>query len=486
MKNDYKIPLVGVLCLTFSVFVLLLMGLNANTLPDYSYHLHEIWAISEGNFLSSPFVQGFQFFHYGLPFSLAGALIFPLFGELTLVVLSGVAFILLFFASRKVYRHFVSERVANICAFFSVMNPGTYAFVLGGTIPFLWGIVFGMFSLGFFLDGEKWKSSFSGILTVVTHPLAVLIFPCLFFVEDIRKRFLEWVKVYSPTILLSFGMLAIFFGLLSGMYAGGGPNPHFVYRLPFLLGVLVLSFGLMKKTRWLSGLTLGGVMVWFSLSFVGVWFPMNYFGRPAFALGLLLIPFVVQKWTTIPVKRRKKLYLGFYCSLIFISTLLPLSAPGVQSEMTNENEIAENVSKIVGSEPVYLASRGEEFYQLPRENVRFVNKGVIRWSSSENLERFLKTIENENVSYVVYNGSFPYHDVENIFTEVYQKDNFYVLKFVGENNYSLETIPENKYLTDAKREENIWAVTKLQEEFSGILEENWLNALETRIEFENL
>ena len=379
MDRNLKILSIG-LSLAFSVFVLFLMSSYTHSLPDYSYHLHKIWVISEGHFLSSPFAGGLQLFKYGFPVCLFGAFIYPIFGEVTLVILSLAALVLLFFASKKVYSHFVSDEKAKICAFFSVMNPGTFAFVLGGTVPFLWAVAVGMFSLGFFLDNKMWESFFLGVFTVFIHPLGIFVFLILFFFKDMRNRFLDWFKVYFPPVLLSLVILIQFFGFLSGFHYSGGFEINHLLRLPFLMVVLVLTYVFRDGNRRLVGIAFIGILVSSLLYFFGFNFPMAYVLRPTFVFVLFLIPFIFQKWMDVSLGRRK-LILGGYCVVVLFSVLFqPVAAPGMQKSLEEENEVAADVSQIVENDSVFLASRGEEFYELPRENVEFVNSGVIRWA----------------------------------------------------------------------------------------------------------
>jgi len=408
--------------------------------PDYPFHLHNIWAVHDGNALVSPFLSGgsHAIYRYGLPVNVMGAALFPVLQEHSVSFLIVLSLPLLWVSSKKVFEHFVDGKIAMMAATLAVMNPLTYGYVLAATLPFLWATVFGFFSLYLFLEGKKWPAVVIGVLAIVTHPLSALLFASILL---IKPDYRTWLGTYLIPMGVFLIQMAIFFGLFTNIYTGEmGLSTHFLYRLPLLAGALTVAALVKRDTRMLSGTALAGTGLWAGLGLIGFWIPLHYFERPAFFILLLLTPFMLKM--AVDNLHGKKQYLIpiVALGLVFTGAYIQLDL-GVSHEPTDleNDETRRTIADIVENEYVYYGSRGPDLYELPRfENVKFSNTGKFpHQEPPENVEEYLEKLEEQNASYVLIHGETPDNaHIEKVdFPLIYEDGKLKLYEVKVEDNY---------------------------------------------------
>ncbi len=410
---------------------------------DYPYHMHNIWAASKGFLVSDPFLSGGAHLtlRYGGPIILLGAAVYPIFGEFTAALLLAAAVPSLWYSAKKVYKHFSKSRIAEIAALGAVLNPFTM-YYCSCLLPFIWGVVFALGSIHFYLEGRTYLAVFLGLITVITHPLAIFLFLALLLVH---QNFRKWLKTYCIPLAAFGTMFTIFWGI-PNLTSGGHdifPLTLTILNIGILTSALVGTFLIKKETRILSGLALLVLISWSIGSVFGLWFPKPYLNRIGFSILLMLMPFLIKsaasKITVPPISPIK------YVSAVPILAIL-IGSGVYAGPLTTSPDNADAYLKLpdeiltpLQESYVLYASDGSALYELPKLGVRFTNTGRNSYAQiPENAEAYAQMVEMENASFILiyedYN-EFPgrVEAEENIIQElgyplIYSQDNIKIYK----------------------------------------------------------
>lgn len=417
---------------------------------DYPFHMHNIWAVSKGFLVSDPFLSGGAHLtlRYGGPIILLGAAIYPILGKFTAAFLLAAAVPAVWYSAKKVYGHFSNSKIAEISALVAVLNPFTI-YYCSCLLPFVWGVVFALWSVHFYLDGRAHLAVFLGLITVITHPLAIFLFLTLLLVhQNLRK----WLKVFFIP-LVGFG--AMFTALWGIPNLTGGA--HHVYPLALsilnigiLISSLLAAFFIKRETRIFSGLAMFITISWSVSGIFGLWFPIAYLHRIGFLVILVLMPFLIKSAAgkisvpTISVIR--------YISALPVLTIL-IGSGVYAGPLTNSPDNADAYLKLpdnilipLQKNYVLYASDGSALYELPKLGVKFANAGRNSYAPiPENARAYAQMVETENASFIlIYEGynEFPLRveAEENMIRElgyplIYCKDNIKI--------YETHLAPEN-------------------------------------------
>jgi hypothetical protein len=399
-------------------------NLTLNT--DYPFHLHNIWALTRGHFGLNPFIGGGSrlTLTYGGPPLLLGALLYPILGVYTVAVLMLLALPLLWHFSLRVFHKLTTRRIAKYAVLVALLNPLTLNFFLAAKMPFLWGTVFGMASLGFYLERKPALAALTGVLAIITHPLSVFLLAAILL---LKFNPVDWLKVYLPVCVV-VALQALFLFGIPGI-GGGGETLH-IPKTVFLTGTLVALIVIRRNSRVpcaLSLLVLASAVV---AALFGATIPSVYFERIAWFVLLVSAPFLVK--LALPRLRLLTTVLPpFAAFLILLFWMRPLIAPSfafVDNPAVYENLIADNQTvQELQNGYVRYSGDGSALYILPRAGIRFSNTGVEipDFHPYENVDEYYESLLRENASFVlIYMGS-PEEEylIELDFPLVYSREN---------------------------------------------------------------
>lgn len=353
-RAHFKLAIV-VCTILYALVIFHIFTRNLVVDTDYPFHLHNIWAASNGFLLNDPFLNGGGHLPlaYGAIPTLTGVLLYPLLGIYTVAALLAVAAPVLWYLSRKVFEYIASKRVAWLSTTILVLNPFTVYLFLSAKLPFLWGICLALGSILLHLRGKNLLASLLGVAAIATHPLVVcLLGASLLLTRDLRG----WLKPYSlPLAVFSLQLLFLFQFTPSG--------------LPALL--------------------------------------VTYIDRLIFLFLLLLVPLMVKKVESI---KRVGPTLGVRCALV-VSVLAIFSAgvvcarPPMLDNPEAYGELPEGVVENLKLGQVRYASDGSALYILPKLGVKFSNAGQEVFEV-ENVDAaaYAKRLKGENALYILVYG----------------------------------------------------------------------------------
>lgn len=421
---------IGLSCLFVTGFVIvLLFSYNLTVNPDYSFHLHEIWAVFKGFYTLDPYISGGShiLFKYGYIANLLGAALFPLLGKYTVAFLISASLPPLWLSAKKVFEQFYDREKARTGAYLVILNPLTISYVLASTLPFLWGVVFAFSSIYFFLTNKNWQALTLAIVAVFTHPLSAFLLISLLLAEPDYDR---WGKIYSLPIGIFLIQLSIFFGLFSNFWTSKGLlafHPVHYFRVLILALALAASYLAWERTRNLSR---GGLIVlggWLCLGLLGFWIPIQYFDRLGFLIFLLLIPLILKNGME-KLGKRQFLIVPLVIGISLSGVAVQFSISEDDDPKCYENkDTRKTIRGIVENRYVHYASDGSALYQLPKlENIKFSNAGKEHYSPlPENADEYKNSLLRENVSYVlVYKQSPEENFIEQLeLPRVFSRDN---------------------------------------------------------------
>lgn len=362
---------------------------NLTYWPDYSFHLHNIWAVSKGFLAHDPFLAGGAHMPlaYGAPVTFLGVLVYPLLGAYTVGFLLILAAPLLWFSSRKVFEHLVERKTATVGALVALLNPFTMYLFLTAKLPFIWGLCFALMSIHFYYGRKWWLASGLGALAVITHPMAIFFLGAPILLD---RKPVRWLKANFVPSAIFFVQLMLLFGISSSPH----PEVH-VLNVMFLAGALAIVLWL-RRDCWLLCLV-GLLAIGFSVAggLFGLPVPGSLmWDRIGFVALLFALPFLIQR----------------YALLAPVFMLLSAGVVVAHSPIPDNPAIYDNLppelTESLSAGEVRYASDGSALYLLPKLGIRLSNAG--RESSErvpDNLEAYAELIEAENASYIlIYDG----------------------------------------------------------------------------------
>ena len=371
------------------VFQLFFRNLVLDT--DYSFHMHNVWATSNGYLLNDPFLNGGNHFTlaYGAPAILLGALIYPLAGIYTVAILLTAAMPAMWYLSKRVFMHLASKEVAELAALLVLLNPFTVYFFLTAKLPFLWGICLALASIYFYFESRGALASLIGAVAVITHPLMIFLLGATLLLNLDFKR---WLKPYSLPVGIFIAQLSLFFAPL-------GAQAVFPPSVLILAATLAIILRL-NRGAWpfcaLGFLVLALVALFGMLGLPTL--PTVYFDRLAFLALLLVVPLAITKM---------KKYNAFLISFLLISTLgitCVRAAPIMDDPEIYRALPEETLTELRGGYVRY-ACDGSALYELPKLGIKFSNAGQ-ELHEVENVDplTYMKRIEDENASFILVYG----------------------------------------------------------------------------------
>ncbi len=389
---DFWRKLVAVSIVFYAVLFGWIFWQNLTADTDYPYHLHRIWALTQGYYITDPYLShGTEFtLKYGAIPLLLGVLIYPVFRVYTVAVLLVIAFCLLWYFSQQLFSKLATARIARLATIIVLLNPLTVMLFVTTKMPFLWGVVFGVLSLNYYLEGKRVVAAVLGAISIITHPLCIGLLAAILMLRFDLKN---WLKYYLPVCVLS-GVQAVFF--LGGSEGGGQ-----IYLPPTLL--LVSSLITLFATRQSSRVPCAIALAALAISLAAGYAPTAYFERMAWFVIFISIPFYVElvgsrlRQVVCPVSAFAMVISVFMVCLN--PTLARADNPEVYENLLAENEILE----ILTDGYVRYSGDGSALYVLPFGGVRFSNSGVElhEFSSYENAAEYYDLLLSENASFVM-------------------------------------------------------------------------------------
>lgn len=410
------------------VVIYLLFSMNLPLSSDYFFHLHEAWAISKGFFTVDPFLSGGShiLFQYGYPVKLIGGVLLPFFGRYTVAVLLSASLPLLWISSKKVFEQLFSKRKATRSACLVLLNPLTLFYVTSATLPFLWGTVFALISIYFFLKERNKTAILLSIVAVITHPLSIFLLASVLLVKPEYRR---WIKTYILSSLIFLGIMGIFFGLFQNFWTNTSfltRHPFYSLRVVVIISALILSYLILNKTRKLSAIALGILLGWVILASFGFWIPVTYLDRLGFFVFLMIIPFLLSK-TSVKLEVKHFLIIPVVVGLALAPVLSHYSSTDPDQPARYENENLRNeIRDILGDNYVRYASSGSDLQLSEMENIRWSNTVVQqRENPPENKEEYIEMLKEENASFILIGISSVEENIIEVigFPKVFSKDN---------------------------------------------------------------
>jgi hypothetical protein len=403
---------------------------NLTVDTDYPYHLHSVWALNQGHYLTNPFINGGSTptLAYGAPPALLGSLIFPAFGIYTVAVLMVLAFPLYWYSSRRLFRRLVKKRtVLKLAVLVALLNPMTIYLFMTAKLPFIWGTVFGLISLEFYLKHKTTPALLIGMLAVITHPLTIFLLAAILLVRfDLRS----WLRQYFPVCAATAVLAFFLFGVPS---LGGGAVNIPVLQTASLAGVLVAVSIFEKELRIPCAFSLLVLGVTIALGLI----PTDYFDRIVWFILLALTPSLTK--LALPLFRLKSAVIPasvlgvvlVISALCMRTTYAFFDNPAVYENLIADNQTVEILEKGY----VRYSGDGSALYFLPTAGVRFSNSGieVHEFSLPDNAESYLEQLMYENASFVLVYRLSP---EENFllgldFPLVYDVDNLRIYRVPG-------------------------------------------------------
>lgn len=377
----------------FAWIVLQLFVRNLVIDTDYPFHMHNIWAVSNRFLPSDPFLNGGNHFTimYGAPAVLVGALIYPLAGVYTVAILLTAVIPTMWCLSRRVFRHFTTQKISDFAATLVLLNPFTVYYILTAKLPFLWGTCLAFASIYFYFKSRGALASLIGAVAVITHPLTIFLLGAALLLNLDFKR---WLKPYSLPLGIFIAQLLVLF-------------PPFGAQAVFLPNVLILAAALaiipwLKRGAWpfcALGFPVLAVVVLFGALGLPT-LPTVYFDRLAFLALLLPVPLAIAKMKITKMKK----YSAFLVSLLLISTLgitCVRAVPIMDDPEVYRTLPKETLTKLRGGYVRY-ACDGSALYELPIRGVKLSNAGQ-EIHEVENIDpaTYAGRLENENVSFIL-------------------------------------------------------------------------------------
>lgn len=405
-----------------AVFVwIFAQNLTADT--DYPYHLHNIWAINQGHFVTNPFLNGGSAtpLAYGGPPLLLGAAIYPIFGVYSVAVLMLIGLPLLWHFSRRLFNKFTTKRVAIFATFVALLNPLTIQFFLTIKLPFIWGVAFGLASLSFYLERKATYAALAGMLAVVTHPLGFFLLAAILLFEFDIKR---WLVPYLPVCALVALQALTLFRIGGG---GGGCSQIFVLPIALLAIALVILFAFRKESRGPCALWLVALGSAVAMGLVGVGVPTIYFDRIAWFVLILSAPFFIK----LALPRLKPIAVSAAALTLALSipivcmslTAASFDNPGVYDNLVTDTQA---LGKLKNGYVRYSGD-GSALYILPISGVKFSNSGQESFTffMDNDAQAFYYRLLEENASFVLLYRNSPEEDylVELNFPLMYSQEN---------------------------------------------------------------
>jgi hypothetical protein len=400
-------------------------NLTADT--DYPFHMHNIWAFSQG-YLRDPFISGGSWFTlgYGAPAIALGAFLYPLLGVFTVAALLALAFPVLWHCSKRVFERLASKKIAQLATFAVLLNPLTVYMFLTAKLPFIWATCFGLMSISFYLRGRGVLAAAMGVLAVITHPVAIFLFGALLLLNlDFRR----WLKFYIPVCAVTIFQLLTMFRL--GI--GNGATPIFYTAIILLVAALTALFLVRRESR--IPCTLGFAFLASSViaCFFGVSVPTVYFDRIAWFVFVLSLPFLIKRVTS---SLKKLIPATTIFSLVFSAAFIGFHAVSVFDNPSVYQELPSEVTQELENKYVRYATDGSALYELPKHNIGFSNAGQEVFEEQlfveyiENAAAYRVQIEMENASYILVYGQSPeenfIHQLN--YALIYSADNLKIYK----------------------------------------------------------
>lgn len=309
----------------------------------------------------------------------------------------------------------------------TLLNPFTIYLFLTAKLPFLWGLCFALVSVHFYYEGRRWLASGLGALAVLTHPMAIFFLGAPILLD---RKPVDWLKAnFIPLTILLLQLTLLF-----GVSFSPSLEIH-ALNIAFLAGTLTVILWL-RKNCWplcLVGLLALGLSV--AGGVFGLPVPRSLvLDRVGFVALLFTLPFLIQRYPAIaPV-------------LMLLSAGVAVAHSPISDNPVAYDNLPPKVVDSLSTGEVRYASDGSALYLLPKHGIRLSN--TCRESSRaapDNLEAYTKSIEAENVSYILvyegYSERFERAEAEeNLVKEldyplIYSQDNI--------KNYKTPLAPEN-------------------------------------------
>jgi len=418
-----------IVCITYAVVFAWLFARNLTSDTDYSFHMHSIWTFSQGNWIRDPSINGGNWFTlgYGTPAIAFGALLYPLLGVLTVAALLALAFPVLWHYSKRVFEGLASKKVARLATFAVLLNPFTVYMFLTAKLPFIWAACFGLMSVSFYLRGRGLLAAATGVLAVITHPMAIFLFGALLLLNlDFRR----WLKFYIPVCAVTVLQLLTVWRL----DVGNGVTPVFYTAMILLAAALTALFLVRRESR--APCTIGLALLAGSViaCFFGVSVPTVYFDRIAWFVFVLSLPFLIKGVTPSTLKKLIPATTTF--ALVFSAALIGFHAVSVFDNPAAYRGLPSGVTQELENKYVRYATDGSALYELPKLNIRFSNAGQEVFEGElfveriENAAAYRVQIEMENASYILVYGQSPEEDFihELDYTLIYSADNLKIYR----------------------------------------------------------
>lgn len=393
------------MCITYAVVFAWLFARNLTADTDYPFHMHNIWAFSQG-YLRDPFISGGSWLTlgYGAPAIALGALLYPLLGVLTVAALLALAFPVLWHYSKQVFEGLASKKIARLATFAVLLNPFTVYMFLTAKLPFIWATCFGLMSISFYLRGKGLLAAAMGVLAVITHPVAIFLFGALLL---LNLNFRRWLKFYIPASAVVILQLLTVWRL--GI--GNGATPIFYTAIILLAAALTALFLVRRESR--VPCTLGFALLAGSVvaCFFGVSVPTVYFDRIAWFVFVLSLPFLIKGVT--PSLLKKLIPATTTFALVVSAALIGFHAVSVFDNPAVYQGLPSEVTRELENKYVRYATDGSALYELPKHNIKFSNSGQEVFEGQlfveyiENAAAYRVQIEMENASYILVYGQSP-------------------------------------------------------------------------------
>jgi len=393
-------------CILYAVVFAWLFAKNLTADTDYSFHMHNIWAFSQGYWIKDPFINGGNWFTlgYGAPTIMFGALLYPLLDVFTVASLLALAFPIFWYYSKRVFEGLASKKIAELATFAVLLNPLTIYMFLTAKLPFIWATCFGLMSVSFYLRGRGLLAAVMGVLAVVTHPIAMFLFGALFLINlDLR----QWLKLYIPAVTVFIIQLFAIFQLS----IGAGVVPVFFTAIILLAAALTTLSLTRRESRIPCTVALAVLLGSVIACFLGVSIPTVYFDRIAWFVFVLSLPFLIKRVT--PSLMKKLIPAATIFALVFSSALICVHAVSVFDNPSVYQELPSGITQELENKYVRYATDGSALYELPKLDIRFSNAGNEAFERQifveyiENAEAYRLHLEMENASYILVYGQTP-------------------------------------------------------------------------------
>ena len=414
-EKDYKRILIFLTIATYVLVFAWLFGRNLTADTDYSFHMNNIMELSKGNWIKNPYLSGGKYLTlaYGAPAYLLGAGLYLLFGTLTVALLMLIAFLIFLHYDKKLVASLTNNKKISELAFFALLlNPFTVYMFITAKLPFVWASCFGLISLVYFFNDRKYPAVAMGVLSVITHPVAIFLFIGAFLLNFKSK---EILVVYAPIFTLSIiNLLFVWhFNIFGGMQIGISE----LVALSIFFAVVTALYWARRESRpfcisigCLSALLFVGTLAGaFSVPFI-------YFDRAGWLIFLVASPFLAQRFlpkmeSIVP----SIVPLTIVCAMLITGGVVAYHAMSINDNPEVFSSLPQKVVTSLYNGWVHFANDGSALYELPKDGVRFSNAGQVNQVPNENLDSYIKRIMIENASFVLVYGKSPEENlIENL------------------------------------------------------------------------